>query len=157
MTTSSSNRIPLRDTKDSSASQTRTRWRRSRTMPPWLGRVLRLNKLSPETASSSTSSEINPSTTNTIIYESESSPRTTSMESLHKVYAAFLKNTIDPMLDKIKAILELTEVKGIPITRSATGEFLEKVFLAHICVLLLEWTFRIIIAGIVCYTIYKVL
>ncbi len=157
MTIYSLNQIPSRDTKGSSPSQRRTALRKSRTMPQLSESGQKSSMLDLELESSSISSETGQSTMSMKANESELSTRTTFMQSVNKVYAAFLKNTIDPMLDKVKAILELAATKDIPITRDNISELLEKVFIMHACVLVIEWFFRLLVTAAVCYTVIKVL
>ena len=66
-----------------------------------------------------------------------------------KTYAAFVQNTIDPMLDKLGAVLTLCADKGIPIDRHSLSAFMEKLFLAHICSLMLKGIFGIAITSII--------
>jgi len=74
-----------------------------------------------------------------------------------KSYGHFIKNTIEPMLDKAPDLLFLADSKGIPIDKNSASDFLERLFLSHMCTLAVKCLTQIIIAGIVCFTIYKVL
>ena len=73
-------------------------------------------------------------------------------EGMIRTYAAFLQNTIDPMLDKLGAILSMCSEKGLPVDRDSLSNLLEKLFLAHIVTVLVKCITGIIVAGVICWT-----
>lgn len=73
-----------------------------------------------------------------------------------KTYLAFVQNTIEPMLERAEGLIKLAESKGIPIDKDSLSEWLEKVFLAHVCSEILRGVIQIIIASIVCYTAWMI-
>ena len=72
-------------------------------------------------------------------------------------YSAFIQNTIYPMLDNIKDIIDTATEKGLPIDKESLGELLEKIFLAHLIDASIKAFVNIFIAVIVCITAYKIL
>lgn len=72
-------------------------------------------------------------------------------------YAAFVQNTIYPMLDDIKDIIEKASEKGFPIDKESLGELLEKLFLAHLIDQSIKAFVHIVIAILICITAYKIL
>ena len=72
-------------------------------------------------------------------------------------YAAFVQNTIYPMLDSIKDIIDTASEKGLPIDKESLSELLEKVFLAHIINESIKAFVHIFISVLICITAYKIL
>ena len=72
-------------------------------------------------------------------------------------YAAFIQNTIYPMLDNIKDIIDTASEKGLPIDKESLGELLEKIFLAHVIDQSIKAFVHIFIAVLICITAYKIL
>ncbi len=73
-----------------------------------------------------------------------------------KTYLAFVQNTIEPMLDRAEVLIRLAESKGLPFDKDTLSEWLEKAFLGHILAEILRGVIQIIIASIVCYTVWKI-
>jgi len=79
------------------------------------------------------------------------------MDPIQKSYAAFLKNTIEPMLDKLHDVIGMAESRGIMVTRENISEVMEKFAILHFTTFTIEWVFRLLIAGMICFTVYKVM
>lgn len=73
-----------------------------------------------------------------------------------KTYLAFVQNTIEPMLERAEGLIRLAESKGLPLDKNTLSEWLEKAFLGHVLAEILRGVIQIIIASIVCYTVWKI-
>lgn len=74
-----------------------------------------------------------------------------------RTYAAFVQNTIEPMLDHVDTIIQTAEKKGLPIDRKSIQDAIEHTFIAHVLTVCIRGVFNVVIAGIVCFTAYKVM
>lgn len=67
-----------------------------------------------------------------------------------KTYAAFVRNVLDPMLDKAKDVLDHMEKRGYTLN-------IGKLFVFHIVTFIIEWIFRLAVCAMICWTVIKVL
>ena len=74
-----------------------------------------------------------------------------------KTYGAFVRNVVDPVLDKVTDILKLMENRGVVISRHTLEYFTTEAIKVHIITLIIEWIFRLAICSIICYTVYRIL
>lgn len=74
-----------------------------------------------------------------------------------KPYGAFIENTIRPMLEEFKWILEECEKKNISITEKNVRRILEYIATTHITVTIFKTIQTIIIAVIISITCYLIL
>ncbi len=79
------------------------------------------------------------------------------MDQIVKVYASFLRNTIDPIIDKVMELKDYAESKGIAINKETLSELINKAFVSHLVIFLLDWFFKLIVTAAVCFTVFKVL
>jgi len=75
---------------------------------------------------------------------------------MHKVYAAFVQNHIEPIIENTKWILEKLDSKGIPITKESLGELLEKAFLASLFTIVMKGIFQLMTVGIIAWTVWMI-
>jgi len=73
-----------------------------------------------------------------------------------KMYAAFVENTIHPMLDRVADILVVAEQKGLPVDKESISELVEKLFLGHIISLIIKCITAVIITAIVGYIVVQI-
>lgn len=72
-----------------------------------------------------------------------------------KPFGGFIENTIRPILDELHWLFEEMDKKGLKVTESNLLAILNKVAYLQIITLLLDILKSVLVAGIVCYSLWK--
>ncbi len=70
-----------------------------------------------------------------------------------KEYAAFIQNTITPLIEKYSDILWIMEKNGIVIEKKDIREVLQQTLDTALIIAITKGTFALLLAAIVCYTV----